>query len=111
MSSMTSGTDLPLVVTVGPHPYAMRYVSGLMHEDGDALLGLCATDDLVIQLEEKQPTSLLRETVLHELVHAIASQFGLSDENTEEEWANAVGVGMLQVLRQNPRLVSWLVAP
>jgi hypothetical protein len=81
-----------------------------MHEDGEALLGLCATDDLTIQLEENQPPSLLRETVLHEIIHAIASQFGLGEENTEEQWANAIGVGLLQVLRQNPQLSSWLVA-
>ena len=110
MSSTSSGIDVPMYVLVGPHSYRLKFVQGLKHEDGDMLLGQCITDHLCIELEEDQPNSLLRETVLHELVHAIASQFGLSDRADEEAWANAMGVGMLQLLVQNPKLCEWLVA-
>lgn len=110
MFRTSSGIDMPRSVLVGPHRYELRFVSGLQHEDGESLLGQCNSDLLVIELEESQPESLLRETVVHELVHAIASQWTLGDEGSEEQWANAVGVGMLQVLLFNPELVKWLVA-
>lgn len=111
MSSTTSGTEMPRLVLVGPHVYQLRFVSGLMHEDGTALLGQCLTDQLRIELEEDQPESLLRETVLHELVHAIAAQYSINEDGKEEEeWASALGVGMLAVLRHNPQLTAWIVS-
>lgn len=108
MSFRRSGIKVPRSVVVGPHIYEVRLVDGLRHDEEDPLLGVCFTDDLLISLDADQPPSVMRETLLHEIVHALAHQWSLGDTSDEEAWASALGVGLLQVFRYNPDLVAWL---
>jgi hypothetical protein len=53
----------------------------------------------------------VQDTVLHETVHAILIQLGLTAELTkelDERLATLLGVALLDVIRSNPELVDWL---
>lgn len=54
-----------------------------------------------------------RETVLHELVHAVLILTGQEtddkDEEPREPVVQAIGIGLLQVLRANPHVVAYLL--
>ena len=47
-------------------------------------------------------------TVLHEILHACADVVGVDDDKAEERVVTVLSPALLQVLRDNPRLVEWL---
>jgi hypothetical protein len=54
-----------------------------------------------------------RVTVLHEIIHALVDMFTSykqpKDKETEEGWIGTIDAGLLDVLRRNPNLVTWLL--
>lgn len=100
----------PSKVRVGAHVYSLRFDDELHRHN---LTGLCSTEPLWISIAPNTmaPTSE-KETVLHELMHAAWNQTSLakkvsSDDQEEAVWALAPL--LLSVLRDNPKLVSYLV--
>ena len=77
---------------------------------GRDLAGHYESGKATISIDGMMAEDAQRETVLHELVHAILALTGghTGDERTDERIAQGVGVGMLSVLRANPQLVEWL---
>lgn len=49
-----------------------------------------------------------RDTLLHEVIHGIEIQLGL---RLTEAQVTALAGGLLQVMRDNPTFVGWLVEP
>lgn len=67
-----------------------------------------------IQIAPGQAPHYERDTVIHELLHAIMQQTSLSkmtlwDEGVEEAIVLAVSPLLLQTLRENPRLTNYLL--
>lgn len=81
--------------------------------EGTGASGLCKPWKTQIhvakgELNEQQE----RDTVLHEVMHAIFSEMGLTtdfkEENEEEKIVRCMATGLLAVLRENPALVKYL---
>jgi len=56
----------------------------------------------------------LRDTVLHEILHAITKMTAHRDDfvkGGEERVVYAVTTALLQVLRENPDVTSWIIEP
>jgi hypothetical protein len=51
---------------------------------------------------------VLRETILHEMLHAICEHSGL-DPDEHETIIRSISPLILHVLRENPKFVSWLI--
>jgi len=100
-----SELKLPETVKVGPFIYTVE-----AHEfsEEDDTLGQCMTDDLLIQVETSHPDSVVKNTLLHEIFHAIYDLQGLNDENEEEQIVYAMSNGLQLVLLDNPGLKDYL---
>ena len=67
--------------------------------------GLCDYKQTKITISEDQSLENMRDTVLHELVHAISNEVkaGLNEKQTA-----TISTGVLAILRDNPGLVRFL---
>ncbi len=110
--------DPPRAVMVGPHIYDVRTSAALvrdMRADGEH--GRCRPAELTIDLDPEHPLTVVAETLLHEIVHACLSGAGVSaalaeiDDALEERIVLAVSPLLLDVLRSNPELVTFLTGP
>lgn len=107
----------PRKIHVGPHTYRVVHDSAAMNAEcrdaGTDLLGRCSHIEQKIHIEPKQHPSQKRDTVLHEVLHAVASLTALSSDwgdEREEEIVLRLTPALLDVLRRNPRLVAYLTA-
>lgn len=66
--------------------------------------GQCDTEHLAIHLATNIPESRKGETLLHEVLHAIYYEYGLSHVNDEEGIVSLLSVGLYQVLKDNEEL-------
>lgn len=74
------------------------------------MAGHCDTKTCVIKVDSQQCDSMVRDTVLHETLHAAFNAAGLEkvDDDLEEQIVRPVATVLLDVLRRNPELVKFL---
>lgn len=108
----------PTSVQVGHVRYAV-VLDGQFLDDADTVHGLCSIKHQRIVLHPEQGADQLRESTLHELMHAIIRGNGLGelsegdavlDPAREERVIASVAPILLDMLRRNPRLVAYLTA-
>lgn len=79
-------------------------------EDGD--YGACDNDSHVISIIAGRSLGNDQDTLLHEIIHAIAFQMGvdgaINKRESEERWVQALATGLLAVMRDNRSLVTYL---
>lgn len=109
--------ELPRKLKVGPSTYAIRddadEMNRISRREKDDLFGYCDHRHLTIHIDPDQADDYKRETVLHEVLHAVVSLTNLSEEwgvEKEERMVARVAPLLLGVLRDNPKLVAYLVA-
>lgn len=102
-------------VCVGPHRYRVRFntdaVAAASLEHGARLLGRCDTEACTIVVDPRLAGTMQRETLTHEVLHACMDVIGAGDDlghDTEERVVRRLAPVLLDVLRRNPGLVSWL---
>lgn len=107
----------PRKIHVGPHTYRVVVDTAAMNAEsvdaGEALVGRCCRRSQTIYVEPDQHPSQRRDTLLHEVLHAVASVTALESEwgdEREEEIVLRMTPALLDVLRRNPRLVAYLTA-
>lgn len=106
---------LPPRIQVGPHTYDVEFDEQRCRDL--ELRGRSDQNTLTFLLHPGLPESMVRETVLHELLHAVLSIQGvdvtdeplLTSEN-EERLVRCLAPLLLDTLRRNPRLATWLLA-
>lgn len=106
-----AGTKPPTALVVGPYTYSVELHPAL--EDGE-FRGITHTDDHYIRLNPKLPPALMRTTLLHEALHAVASSgaaISLEEKLTQEAWIGRIEAPLTGLLRDNPELVAFLTAP
>ena len=99
--------SIPPTVKVGPHTYQIR-LHALENLSGD-----CDTDRLRIRIDRSMRGSQRRDTLLHEVLHAITSMTGLDHElgdSTDEAVARRLAPALLDVLRANPKFTEYLLS-
>jgi hypothetical protein len=97
---------IPRTVKVGPHLYTItrKPKSQMLN-----MLGFCDFDALSIWLLQGMCLSKTREILVHELMHA-ATYPTLCGETKflDEEFVTATAPVWLSILRENPKLVTYL---
>jgi hypothetical protein len=71
--------------------------------------GRIDSDRLTLALLIDQPEQVLRDTILHEIIHALNFHLQLRESPSDEDIASRLSTGLLTVFRDNPQLASWLV--
>lgn len=76
--------------------------------DAKGRFGECSYDDLEIKISTKFKESHIRETLVHELMHAIFWAYNIKAEDNEERTVTSMAVGWTQVLQDNKNLRKFL---
>lgn len=110
---------VPKSVRVGPLRWRITTSLGDFHafaeaENDTTAVGFCNLESLTIALKPNLPDSLLRETLMHELLHAIIqTQGGIFDtaktEELEEATVSAISPMLLSVLRANEDVLEFVL--
>lgn len=116
---MAAAPELPAVVEVGPHPYAvtaeeLAWLRVFAETAAEGLVGQTDHNLLTITIDPKLAPAMARDTLLHEVLHAVFSAVGVSRDlgaSKEEDAVNRIAPALLDVLRRNPPLVAYLLAP
>lgn len=109
-------SSAPTTVKVGPYTYTVTLsdarIKELEKENNADLYGFTAHSFLEIAVSPDMADLMVRETVLHEVLHAVLYTTGISNrfsENAEEHLVRALSPALFQMLRDNPQLVTYLV--
>lgn len=117
--------ELPKEVRIGPRTYTVSFVSKeelLSDLDDEGAIGSSNHVHLRIKVWADMDQVMLRETLLHEVLHCCASIGASNIENFlrgkgktdllifdyEEFYVEALDSNMLAFLRDNPEVVAWL---
>lgn len=99
-------------VKLGPVVYAVRQVENLhdFRPDGSRidLNGRILHNECEMHLETKMHPQRARLVLWHEIVHGILSNAGVEDH--DEKLVEALSIGLVEALRDNPALVALTVA-
>lgn len=99
----------PSSVKIGAMRFAVRRAPHLA-ELGKEAITSARTQEVLVQ--PGQAPSYERDTILHEILHAVIAETGLrawfSDQDKEEEMVLVLAPALLEVLRENPALVRYL---
>lgn len=81
------------------------------YEDASRLIGQSNPEQQTITLRPSIAPMCLRDTLLHEVLHAICDMTGIAKDlgaEEEEKAVNRLGPALLDTLRRNPALVTFL---
>jgi len=56
---------------------------------------------------QKAAPQIEANTLLHEILHAVADGMSLTDDSSEEEFVSRLATGMCAVWRDNPKVWAW----
>lgn len=91
----------PKTVTILGKPFTVKVVTSPHYEAYGEVD--CAAQEILIASEQAHEQR--RDTLLHEISHAIEGQLGMTIDHS---FIHALGCGLSQVIRDNPDLVKWL---
>jgi hypothetical protein len=92
---------------IGSYQVAVKAIGG---DDKKESWGVFYCNDYEIHLQEKYPTrQKAGEVALHEALHVVWDERGLSDSDGEERIVTSMSRGIFALLRDNPEFREWLV--
>lgn len=102
----------PKTARIGPANYDVELVEDGVFVDGDPnpKMGMCHPNGELIKLSVKYMASpvALVSLFIHEALHGIWHNQGLKPKAKEEEVVQAMEIGLVQLLRDNPGLIDWI---
>lgn len=107
----------PRRVKIGAFWYTVHYVQSI---EG-ACVGICHCHAKSIKVRAQLKPRMLAQTLLHEIMHGIYYEFGVTNSEqtdadyiagmaSEESAVNGISAGVMQVLVDNPGFRRFLVA-
>lgn len=99
----------PMTLRIGARTYVVRAMTDDEYSHQPSV-GATHSDRGCIALYPRVPPDHQAETLVHEIVHAVADAYGLTWPAEEERVARVVGAGFAQVIRDNPSLLRALDA-
>lgn len=98
---------MPQSVRVGPFDYRVQSWPSREASAADRF-GECDRFNNVIRVRDDISRQRSAETMIHEILHAVWDTQGLGDNETEERIVTCFGLGLSQVIRDNPDFVAWV---
>lgn len=100
----------PSNVRVGPYTYTIEYRDNVCDSEPD-LFGLTLSREQRIFISSRQTIECERDTLLHEVMHAVFASSGLFKEvDNEERVVATLATWLTMVLQDNPQLAKFLLA-
>lgn len=100
----------PTKVRVNGEDFSIKY---RRFEDKEKAVGQLLYKKSKIEIATGQTPLNVKDTVLHEIMHAILVKQGhiggCFEDETEEKYVNALSTGIVGVLQDNPELAEWLI--
>ena len=103
----------PREIQIGPFPFAVVYDESVCNRDaieqgsGDHNFGLMRPLEQRIYVNPRQGPDMAKDTLLHEVLHALLMPLCLGSEE-EERIVAPLSTGLLDVIQRNPEFVEWL---
>lgn len=94
---------MPKKIKVGYYDYLIKENSDLVEDIGQTHL-----DKLLIEVNASYPTQVVKETLLHECIHAILKDTFIFDDTTEEKLVTVISPLLMSLMIENPELRSFL---
>jgi hypothetical protein len=111
-------TEIPTHIEVGPYKFAIAFVedpaleankSDKVKTEEDSLSGCIRFEQQTIYIASSQTGTVLADTILHEMLHAIwAVVGGWASEIDEEVVVSMITTTLLDTLRRNKALTRML---
>lgn len=98
---------LPARIKVGWRMYRVESWSPREASGARRLGEACHTAE-IIRVDETMGERQAAETLLHEILHAVANIFELDDKDDQERTISILSSGLATVITDNPGLLSWL---
>lgn len=76
--------------------------------DGKQCLGVINYDDGTIAISKNEENTK-PVTLMHEAVHGILYSRGFNDESMDEKLVDGVSRGVIQLIRDNPQLIKYII--
>lgn len=97
----------PDALRVNGRVFKVRYCPASAMPDA---MGLCHFDKSLLEIRTGQSPLDLRDTLLHELLHALRFTQGREyGGEVEEDYVRSIATGLVGVLQDNPEFAKWLI--
>ncbi len=97
---------LPRSVRVGHRTYK---IAAWPHKEANPAnkYGECSSQEGIIRVDTYYSIEQVRDTLLHEIMHAIYREWGLQDEDKEERTVATMATALTQVMADSPECRKW----
>ena len=96
--------DIPRYLKIGPFSYTVELHEGYWNKDDVRVYGEVDERSATINLDVDASPEVVRDSILHEIIHAILMMYDKDDEDL----VRLLAPMLLQVMRDNPKLVLAL---
>ena len=94
---------MPKNIKVGYFNYTVTENANLVEDIGQTKL-----DKLIIEIDPNYPEQIIKETLLHECLHAILKDAYIIDEELEERLVTMISPLLMLLIKENTELKSFL---
>jgi hypothetical protein len=96
--------DIPGYLRVGPFNYKVELHDGYWNKDDERVYGETDERTATINLDIDASPEVIRDAIVHEILHAILMMYDKDDEDL----VRLLAPMLLQVIRDNPKLMIAL---
>ena len=96
--------DIPGYLRIGPFNYTVELHDGYWNKDDVRVYGEVDERAATINLDVDASPEVIRDSIVHEIIHAILMMYDKDDEDL----VRVLAPMLLQVIRDNPRLMLAL---
>lgn len=98
--------DIPRYLKIGPFTYTVELHEGYWNKDDERVYGEVDERAATINLDVDASPEMIRDSIVHEILHAILLMYNKDDEDL----VRLLAPMLLQVMRDNPKLMLALGA-
>jgi hypothetical protein len=100
-------SEMPKSVRIGCFDFEVRIMSE-DESDGSNAVGInfILKNRIGVRVQGMTPQQIAN-TLIHEVIHAIHYNHGLSDESDEETYTTLTANGICQFWQDNPKAIAW----
>lgn len=96
-----------MITEINVPNFVYKVKEEILEDYDDELYGVTKRDKLLIKVNSCLPKDLKKQTLIHELLHAL--ELNSSIKYCSEAQIEQLSHGLLFVIKNNPELIRWLV--
>lgn len=96
----------PQKVMIGSMPYHVCYPTFVKNENDENLFGECNHEKNTIYVADQYDKIRQKETLLHEIMHALDAWY--NNNSIEEKHIEAMARGMFDFISNNKDVIEWI---